>query len=171
MLTGCQRSFHRLPPRHHRRDLSSVCQSPTSTPTPAAQPHLTSKMALAAAVVVGGPSENTTAGTCAGGQSRKSAGSGLGRFFTHVEAVRRVDLLIQKLCDLPKGSTSLWIIAALLITHHCAKHRSTNRTVMIGQKQWSSKLNYTAYLNHFQVNSLGLLNWSLLYIYCIYTDF
>lgn len=112
MLTGCQRSFHRLPPRHHRRDLSSVCQSPTSTLTPAAQPHLTSKMALAAAaaaaaVVVGGPSENATAGTRAGGQSRKSAGSGLGRLFTHVEAVRRVDLLIQKLRDLPEGSTSL----------------------------------------------------------------
>lgn len=109
MLTGCQRSFHRLPPRHHRRDLSSVCQSPTSTLTPAAQPHLTSKMALAAAAaaVVGGPSENATAGTRAGGQSRKSAGSGLGRLFTHVEAVGRVDLLIQKLRDLPEGSTSL----------------------------------------------------------------
>lgn len=148
MLTSCQRSFHRLfPPTRPPHPSppppwpSLSLSKPTSTPTPAAQPHLTSKMAVAAAAAaVGGPSENAAAGTHAGGQSRKSAGSGLGRFFTHVEVVRRVDLLIQKLCDLPEGSTSLWIIAALLITHHFAKHRSTNYAVFIRQKQFSSIL-------------------------------
>lgn len=147
MLISCQRWFHSQPP------------PPTSTPftttavtfPQSVKADFQAESCSSASAHIKDARGGSGGGGGGGGGSirkcrrekerRKSAGSGLGRFFTHGEAVRRVDLLIQKLCDLPEGSTSLEIISALLIAHHFAKHRSTNHTVIIHQKQFFSILN------------------------------